>query len=353
MKIKNIILLSLSFLFLVGCASFRDSLAVKAGYEKKSKVEEQIQILKLDKETSLKKQEQEITKAKDDDIRALRALFQQSMNWANGALLATNLLDPKNRLDQIIAYRLTTALSFGPPPTIESIIEQNRTLKEELDTTKISNDDLAARYKIREEEAGKMRQSELDKQAEIGRLEEARRKSEEDFNKKIADKQDTLNEVNNKLLAKQNEQIQHEKDVKALKEKAAGIVGLVSLLCVAAAIWSPVFKDKFGFAAVIFGLIAVSIIYIEGWMIAVGLGGLGLAAIVFFAVRNHSIEKLAATNTYRGLQEIKTKFKDEYDKVVAPTLASWQTKYDSAGNPVPDNKAIAHIDNTLIASGDK
>jgi hypothetical protein len=87
-------------------------------------------------------------------------------------------------------------------------------------------------------------------------------------------------------------------------------------------------------------------------MIAVTIGALALLAIVFFAVKNHWIETKAATNTYRAIEDIKNTAKDEYNKIIAPKLAEWQTKYKN-GKVVPDQTLIDHIDNTLIKVGDK
>ncbi len=323
-----------------------DGIASKAGYDKRTKVENQIDKLKQDRETALSKQASDITTAKQREYDALKGNFQSAANWTYGASLASNMKTGKTRLDDIIDYRLTTALSYGPGPTPAAIVEQNKLLREELDTAKLSNEALAKRYEDKEKEAQNARAAEAQRTKEVEALQTKRIETERLFAQGIEAKSNELNRVNGDLLTLKEAQLTNAKSTQAFKTKASAALGILALLCLAGTIWSPVFKSNLALAAAILGLASVSVWYIEGWMILVAVG-LVFAAITVYVLRKHHIESKTATNVYRAVEAFKTEAKDQYDTLLKPKLSEWTSKYDKSGKLKPDEVAIKHIDERL------
>ncbi len=83
--------------------------------------------------------------------------------------------------------------------------------------------------------------------------------------------------------------------------------------------------------------------WIQWWHVVIALAGVG-AVVSFFVIRAYQTEHKDATNTYRGLEEIKSKATTEFQTLVAPVLKEWQGD---------DPKAALRIDARLKQVGDK
>lgn len=244
-----------------------------------------------------------------------------------------------------------------PPATATAQAAAFKALQTELDETKVSTEVLRAQY---ERELGQARvegeakakaladlkvQTETIAAEKVAALESARQKE-------VA-LQVAKDKVQDKDLADKTREAAEAKSVQAMKLRFSSIVGALALLCTLGAIYSPVYKDKLGIAAVLFGLATVGIWYLEGWMVAVAIGVV-VVGLVAWAAKNHYLESKAATNVFRAVQAVKDNAKEDYERVLKPQLDQWMTIYDKkTGKAVPDQAAIAHVDQRLMETGDK
>ena len=243
-----------------------------------------------------------------------------------------------------------------PPATAAAQAAAFKALQTELDETKVSTEALRAQY---EQELGKAR---ADGEAKAKALVDLKAKADAIDAERVtvltkaretdAALQDAKDKVQDRETADARRAAEEAKSVQAMKLRFSSIVGALALLCVAGAIWSPVYKEKMGIAAVVLGLATVAIWYIQGWMIAIAVGTV-IVGLVGWAAKNHYIESKAATNVFRAVQAIKDTSKEDYDRVLKPQLQQWMTIYDKkTGKNVPDHAAIAHVDERLRQAGD-
>lgn len=333
-------------------SELKDKAIVKAGYEKQDKVEKEISELKAAQTKALADQSTQIISQEEKRYNELKANFQQTINWDYGASIASNLKAPKTRLDDIIDGDIKTAMSFGMPPTPEAILAQNQLLKDELDTQKTSNAQLADNFAKAQQEAAKAQLVQKKAEDDLAQLQKNFEATKTQYQNQIGAKQDELLKISKTVEGKQYDELVRNAQDDKIKVKFIAILGGLSILCILGAVWSPVFKEHFGLGAIIFGASAALVWYIQAWMIAVG-AGVCLLLLIAWAAKNHYIESKTATNVYRGLKEIETNSSEVYKSVVAPVIASWQTTYDKDGKPIPDPSTLAHVDNVLMKVGDK
>lgn len=353
MKTKYpIIIMFASLFFLSGC-NYLDSITSKIGFEKKSNVEKQIAELKKERDIAVDKKAKEVSDTKDAHYAKMRENFQQTTNWTYGASLASNLKTNKNRLDNVLDYRLTTALSYSMGPTPEAIVEQNKLLKEELDESRVSNQQLAERYAQKEKEAKESRDAELKLNKKVEELSKELQSEKDRYALAIDAKEEDLSVLKDRLLVEKQRQLENAKSIQAIKIKASSIVGGLALLALAGAIWSPVFKKEFGIGAAILGLISVGIWFIEPWMVLLAFSICAIGLIAKIAIDHHR-EKDTSTDVYRAIQAFKSKAQGSYEAYLKPELEEWLTHYNvKTGEKVTKTDAIKHIDNRLMEVGDK
>jgi len=319
MKLKPILLIFITLFFLSGCTLF-DFVATKTGYDKKEKVELRIKDLKDEREEALRKQAIEINKAKDDYYKQLRENFQNTINWTYGATLASSLKTNKTRLDNILDYRLTTALSFGPAPTPEAIIYQNKLLREELDERKVTDEALAKRYEEKEKEAQAARVSEAAKSERVKALEEKIPEIERKYAKEIDDQYEALNKINGDLIALKTREAERMADENSLKKY---LIGILCVGAAGAAIGAYFMRSlTLAVVAIFIGGAAIAVPFIKPWMIITAIGAVIIVA-GFIAYKQLYEEKIISNGAIGTIQERRNEAEDDYQQNLKPKLKDW------------------------------
>ncbi len=262
-----------------------------------------------------------------------------------------------NRPTRIMGQSIQQTASQLPAATPEAQATTFKALQVELDEVKTTTEALKLQY---EAELGVARQEgEVKAKALVelkSKVEQIEASRVEVLTKARATEQDLQAEkdkIQDKDLAVARHSEEQAKSMQAIKTKLSSIIGGLSLLCIIGAIWSPVFKEKFGIGAAVFGIAAVSIWYIEGWMVAT-IVAIVILALIGWAVKNHYIESKTATNVYRAIQSFKDTAKDDYEKLLKPQLEEWMTVYDKkTGEKIVDKAAVNHIEAKLMEVGDK
>jgi hypothetical protein len=306
--------------------------------------------------TALK--EQEVKALKDTIVsHATREQTASDYLFKGSAVFGTLKQDQISRPTLVMGQSIQQTSAQLPPATPAAQAATFKALQIELDEAKVSTQALIAQY---EKELGQARAVGEARAKELAALDVKVREVQLEKEKVLSgalkteqDLQAAKDKVQDKDLADKTREAERAKSVQAIKLKFSSILGVLALLCLAGAIWSPVFKEKMGIGAAILGLAAVSIWFIEAWMIAVAIG-VALLALVAWAAKNHYIESKAAENVYRAVQDVKNTAKDDYDRILKPKLAEWQTVYDpKTGTTIPDTAAIKHVDEVLMKVGDK
>lgn len=344
--------LTFSLVFaLAGCAGLTNRLALKAGYQEVSKVEQQITSLKETHQAEIAAKTVEVERRYDGLLAQVKKNFQESSNFIYGASLASDLKENKTRLDTILDYRIKTALSFGMPPTPEAMQLQLSTLREELDETKVSAAELAKRYNEKQEEAAKAQRDLVTKDNQLNAAKEERERLNDDYQVALLALGEELSKAQNSVISLEQERANNAESIRAAKMKMSMVLGALALASLAGAVWSPVWKDKFGLFAGLLGLCSLGIWYIQAWMLGVGAGVIVLGIIAWIARQYYHTDK-DATNTYRAIQRVKDSNPDEYVKVLKPQLSEYHQNYEN-GAKVPDVAAAARIDRVLERVGDR
>lgn len=360
MKIINTIL-CVFLLFLAGCTT--TNVADRFGYEKKSNIERRLNEAKEEYEKRLKEQEITISNKKDEIIASKQDQITAASNSFYAADLVFETIVSPVRTDIITNNYVNegwAALGYQMP-TYEKMMEINQRLKDELDEAKTSLEDLK---KTNDRIIGENKEL-ADKTSKLNvQLEEEKRRAneiKEEYHEKIQKLNNELNEANAKIISLERKRADDSDAIKAAKTKLSWGAGVLAALCIIGAVFSPLFKEKFGLGAFIFGLAAVGIWYLTPLVVLTFLGA-GFALIVGWTLLNHnkttktlSKEKETATDIYRAIQRFKESRPEEY-KFLKPILEDANTKYvDKNGAIVKelDAERIQFIDKRLADVGDK
>ncbi len=350
------LIIFLCLFLLPGCAtisSWKESAALKAGYVQKAKLDTELSALRTEMTKKIDQTKTEISKAKDDLITGERAKEKKAANGFYGANLTFMTIPKPNRTDIITNNFVTEgwAALDNLMPDYQTMLDTNARLKRELDETQTSleqlkqtHDQVVAENKVLVD-GTKTMQTKLDGlNAQIDTI-------KSDYGARIDAKQVEINAKTNELLGREAARADDAKATQAMKEKVTMILGGFALAALAGAVWSPVFKGKFGALAAVLGFAAIGVWYITAAMVW-SLFGIAAALIIGWAVYEHSLEKKAASATYAGLEDIK-KTNPVLWAQIAPVMSEWQSRYvtkDGAVTTVPDPSISKHIDATLMAT---
>ena len=322
--LKIFILLSLSVLF-SGCM-IMDTLASKAGYEKRDKIELKIDELKKDKEKALIEQEKNIRSADLALLTQTKSNFQQTTNWLYGAFLGSEMITDKNRLDEVINFRLKTALGYSPGPTPEAILDQNKLLKEEINETKITKAELEKRYAAKEKEAETARLAETERAKEVKAAEIKKIELEKAYNDKLNSEQDKLNRANGDLLALKEKQIETSEADSNLKKIMMGWFFAGAALAAIGAYFLRSLELAIG--AICLAAAAIAIPFLKTWMVLSAIATI-IIVIGFIIYKKYYNEKGIANRAVGAIQEIRNESEQVYQNDIKPKLQDW---FKDAGN---------------------
>lgn len=322
------------FLFIVTLLAFAFSgtscSTIKArlhrGYVEESVVKKEIDKLNADHEVAVGVAEQKVATAKDAVIGNQDLQLQTVANSLYGADLAFSFYTPPepSRVDLIVNNRVTeAAAATGKKATAEAMEKENTRLKKELDEKITSLEDLKAMHDIVIKSNIRISsQSDLLKK-ELEGLKRDITKLNEDHKNALILEQDKLILKQAEINALEKERGDDKEWIRLVKLKAMAVCGLLSLACVAGAIWSPVFKSKFVIGATIFGSCAGLIMFVQPWMIAAGVGAAMVGVIVKMTYEHHAVDK-TATNLINYVEDQKQNTPIAYEK---EKLADYNGQY--------------------------
>lgn len=318
---KYIIFLSAIILFLSGCGLV-DKAALKLGYENKTATEIKLTELQKEHVEVITEKTKEVEEKYSDLLNQTKSNYQQSSNWIYGASLASDLKFDKNRLDDVLDYRIKTAVSYSLAPTQEALVEQNRLLKEELDENKVSNEELATRYGQIQEEAVQAQNLLAERDAELIRAQQERLDLESQYMTQIGELKDQLILESNKIIDLEKARADDRKAIQAAKLKASFVLGGFAIAALAGAIYSPIGKDKCAIFSGILGAAAVGVWYIQPWMIGVGVCG-ALLLVVGIILYSWNREKIKARGSMWTIQKIRETNPEVHENVAKKELKDW------------------------------
>lgn len=301
---------------------------------------------------ALTKQQVALLNARVDQ---LLATLQLSSNYLYKGSATYLTLRVPTRAEFIMGQSIAQTSLQLPAPSAATQVEVNQQLRTELDETKTTMEQLKAQYDKELNDAKTVATTSQAKATEITnaltKVDADRLAAVTEGKQKGEALEDARNKAADKELADKDAELKRAESDKAMKTKVSSVLGLLALACLAGAIWSPVFKEKLGLGTAILGFASVAVWYIQPWMIA-AVAGVGILALVVWAVQHHYIESRTLTNVTHAIQSVKDTAKADYDKVLAPALSSWNVLYDKAtGEVVKDVAAIKRIDDKLKATG--
>jgi len=353
MKYWAIITIQIAFVFsLFSCKT------IDLGYVKKTEVEKQIATLKTEWNAKLEESNRAISTQKDEIIAAKQTQVQAVANALYGqSIVFKSVLEP-TRADLILmnlSEEGWLALNHLLPdyPTMLAI---NERIAKELDATKTTLVDLKKSHDAVMAQNQKLVDDTAAKQKALNALEKAQKDAEIAFHKDLDAKQKILDDKNNEIIAQKESDLKSKKARDAQLAKLSWGAGILAALCLAAALFSPVYKTELGIAAAAMAGGAVSIPFVQLYMVLIGFG-LIAAAIIIWALRRFHVSDKTNNALINSLHDIEQNSKDVYDKTVAPTVAAYTTKYtkDAKGNvtTVEDKSITQQIDSKLIATDRK
>lgn len=352
------IIICLLLMALSGCATvsaWKDAAALKAGYVQKTKAEAELDKTKAEYDAKLATQEKTISEANDKAFQFMMDKMQVGGNLLYGADFAFSLHPRPDRTHIIMDNKVNEARVLMPPPTVGAMMEQNTEVKKHLDETLTSLEDLKVAHELTLGQVTQLNDAAAQAQAELVRAKQEKLDLEAAKARELAAKQADLNKANDSVIAAEHERGNDAKARQVLLTKLSMAAGLLSVICMAGAIWSPVFKHQFGIAAAILAVAAVGIWYLTP-LVVLAIVGTGILAVVRHAALKHNDERSTNTDLIRAVQRIKEKSPDVFNQVIKPELDEANTKYvkkDGEIVKVADPARIAFIDKRLAEVGDK
>ena len=131
-------------------------------------------------------------------------------------------------------------------------------------------------------------------------------------------------------LAAEAKKAEEAKKNEKIKMWLMGVLLVAAAACGVGAAFVPIpqLKTKLIIGAALCGGAALAIPFIEPWMVMVGIV-ICLLPVVALAIKSYQSEHNDATDTYRALNEVKTKAPQLFKDQVAPLLKEWHTNPDT------------------------
>ena len=301
---------------------------LKREYIKKDEAAQQLEDLKKKQEKEIGEVKSELSKKKDDLIQSKDFQLQTVADYLYGANLAFSFYTPPEpgRVSLIINNRVKeAAAATGKTATAEAMEKENARLRKELDETQTSLEDLREEHNKVIAENTKIANASAEYEKEIKRLNDKISEMNTIHADALIKKQDEIIEKQNKINDLEKQRADDAEWQRKMKLKAMGVCGLLALICVAGAIWSPAFKSKFIIGATVFGACAAGIMYVQPWMIAAFFGVVIIGVLLKVAIEHHKVDK-TATNLINYVQDQKESNPTVHDK---EKLSNYNGKYAS------------------------
>jgi hypothetical protein len=338
--------LILSFLLLCSCKT------TETPFVKRSTLETRITELGVEKEKAVKDAVQNVIQTKDAQIQSIGLNFQKTSDWLYGTRIALDLFEPKARLWDITSNRLDTAVSYAPAPSREALIEQMKTLKEELDETKVSNEELNSRYNKAREDAAIAIRIQEEKTVEAQNAVRKLTETELEWEKRVNSVQSELIDVQKLIQANSDEKKAQDEWRRKQIRWIMGVTGVAALACLAGAIFVPVMKKELGVLAGILGATTILLPFVTPFYATIALGTVFIGVLGTISYKFFLSDKTNKA-VIRAVQEHKEEDPKGFKEKLAPKLENWTGKYDKDGKVVEDKALKNYIDKVLIETESK
>lgn len=302
-----------------------DNSMLKMGYKKLEKANNELAQVKAESEKKIKVAEDKVSKEKDNYYNQILSNYQTASNWSYGTWITAQLNKKTypSRMADVLFLKADSTLKFSLQPTVAAIMEQNKSLLDELDEQKVSNQQLQEKYNKVAQDAQKAREQLKQKESDLQSAEKEKQNIKEQTDKEIKDAQDKADKEKDKVLQLQNKKIENDKILESIKHKIEYILMGLSVLFILGVVYGPIsFKLESGIGAVVSIALALLVSYIELWMIFTGLG-IVVVLIGLSIYLKHNNETKLANNTVGAIQEVRNESEEVYQKTIKPKLEDW------------------------------
>jgi hypothetical protein len=338
MKKTVIALMGVVLLSLTGCSMIQ-SLLYKE-YAKKTDVEKQIDQLEEKHKQEIDSKVKDVQSKLEKTIQSQDNQLQEGANKLYGANEAFKYYSIPSRLDLIINNRVTEAqAAIGKAPTYEAIKIENQRLKDELDEKKTTIEQLREKHNAAVAENAKLSEatSNAKKEVEIAKAEWL--KTEQKYISDATLLDSKLKDANSKIEAALTEKANNKEAIERMKTKLMVGCGIIAVVALAGAIYSPVGKRGLAIIAGVLGGAAAAIPFIEPWMIVTAIFVVLAAVFIAFLKKYHVAEK-TTDNLVNHIEDIKQQLKTTNPELltdVKQSLKDWNTHYTKDGKTAHDN----------------
>jgi hypothetical protein len=337
MKAKSyiIVLMLCGMAMLSSCNSITAYLTRE--YLKKDVVENQIKVLESKHKEEVDAKVKDVQAKLEKTITAQDNQLQEGANKLYGANEAFKFYQLPTRLDLIINNRVVEAqAAIGKSPTYEAIKAENQRLKDELDEKKTSLETLRDKHNQVLAENTKLSEAATQAKKEVEAAKAEWLKTEQKYISDATLLDAKLKDANNKIAAGLKEKADNKEAVERMKTKLMVGCGIIAVLAMAAAIYSPVGKRGLIIISAVLGTVTACIPFIEPWMIwMVALSVFAIFAVLVgaFLYRYNKAEK-TADNLINHIQDVKEKIiQDPTTKeALKKNLTQWNTEYAKSGS---------------------
>lgn len=331
-KALNTILLSIILLFgSIGCSTLGDYTVTK-----RQTIEKQIIDARVDTEKKMLDLQVKEKKLLQESIDQHLARSQGAADYLfKGSVVFSSLKpDQVSRPTLVMGQSIQQTAAQLPPATPTAQAAAFKAIQIELDEVKTSTEALKAQYEI---ELGKAKKEGEDKAKAIKDLEIKVKTVESErvevltkANAIERDLQATKDKVQDAELAKSKQSEEQAKRSEKMKMWLMGILLTAAAACGVGAAFLPIpnIKTKLVIGAAVCGGAALALPFIEPWMVIVTVGVI-LLLVGAWIIKNYKDEHGDAQDTYRALQEYKTKASDKFKTELAPILKQWHTNPDT------------------------
>lgn len=331
----------LAALAMVGCHQLDYTIA------RRSAIDAQIAAARVETESRLQTLTAQQIGLLQQTIDTLNAQKQAAANYLYKAQVTFGMLRTPSRSEMVMGQSVQQTAAQLPSATPAVQADTLRQLQTELDETKTSAEALRTQY---DRELGVARAEAAAKEATVKDLSVKLDQVDKDRVSVLtkarateADLQTAKDKVQDADLAAKAKEAADAKRSEKAKMWLMGILLTAAAACGVGAAFVPIpsLKTKLIIGAAVCGGAAIAIPFLEAWMIMVTIG-VCLLGIAAWVINDYRREHGDATDTYRALNEVKTKASAAFKAEVAPILDQWHTNPDTS----------KRIDERLKAVGD-
>ena len=322
----------------MGCATWRDGIALKAGYTSLNKANAELKVkqdaldlAKINGDKAIEVAKDQVTVQKDTQYNQLFTNFSSTSDWTYGTWIAAQLNQTRypSRLASILFLKSDSALKYSLGPTKQAIIDQTQSLIDELNEEKVSNAQLQEKYNKVAQDAQKAQDLlKVDDQQVVmaqKNVEQVKVDAQKDINAKqqlVDDAQVAKSKAEDQVRTSQAKSLEDLKKAEKVKHYIEGILVGLAALFILGTVYGPInYKLESGAGAAGCLGLAFLVSFIVPWMIFASFGIIVSIIGISMYIKHHGSVKM--NNALSGaIGEIQTGAKEVADKV-QPTLDEW------------------------------